>query len=133
MAGTFRFELVSPERVLLSEDVEQAQLPGADGAFTVLSGHAPVVTTLLPGIVRVLMADGVKRVYVKGGFAEVGPDSVTVLAERAFIADEVDPRQLEQELDAAQKLLDGDLTDDARMHAYRAIEELKALVGSKAA
>ncbi len=133
MAGTFKFELVSPERVLLSADVDQAQLPGADGIFTVLAGHAPVVTTLLPGIVRVTMSGSTKRIYVKGGFAEVGPDSVTVLAERAFIADEIDPRQLEHELDAAQKSLADGLSDDARMQAHRAIDELRALVGGKAA
>jgi F-type H+-transporting ATPase subunit epsilon len=131
MAGTFKFELVSPEKVLLSADAEQAILPGADGTFTVMAGHAPVVTTLLPGVARITMADGIKRIYVKGGFAEVGPDSVTVLAEKAFITDEVDPRQIEHELDAAQKSLDNGLDDDAKLHITRAIEELRALVGNK--
>ena len=131
MAGTFKFELVSPERVLLSVDAEAAMLPGADGVFTVMAGHAPVVTTLLPGVARITMANGIKRIYVRGGFAEVGPDNVTVLAERAFITDEIDPRQLEAELDAAQKSLNGGLDDDARMHITRAIDELRALIGNK--
>lgn len=133
MAGTFKFELVSPERVLLSAEAEQAILPGADGQFTVLAGHAPVVTTLLPGIVRVTLPGGIKRIFVKGGFAEVGPDSTTVLAERAFITDEADPRQIEGELEAAQSSLNGGLDDDARLHISRAIEELRALVASKPA
>ena len=133
MAGTFKFELVSPERVLLSADAEQAILPGSEGIFTVLVGHAPVVSTLLPGVARITLADGIKRIFVRGGFAEVGPDSVTVLAERAFITDEVDPRQIEAELDAAQRSLDDGLDDDARRHITRAIDELRALVGSRTA
>lgn len=131
MAGTFKFELVSPERVLLSADAEQAILPGADGVFTVLAGHAPVITTLLPGVARITLAGGIKRIFVKGGFAEVSPDSVTVLAERAFVTDEVDPRQIESELEAAQASLNGGLDDDARLHITRAIDELRALVGNK--
>jgi len=133
MAGTFKFELVSPERVLLSANAEQAILPGAEGIFTVLVGHAPVVSTLLPGVARITLADGIKRIFVRGGFAEVGPEHVTVLAERAFITDEVDPRQIEAELDAAQKSLNDGLDDNARLHITRAIDELRALVGSKAA
>ncbi len=131
MAGTFKFELVSPERVLLSTDAEQAILPGADGVFTVMPGHAPVVTNLLPGVARITMANGIKSIFVKGGFAEVGPDSVTVLAERAFITDEVDPRQIESELASAQHMLDNGLDDDAKLHITRAIDELRALVGNK--
>lgn len=131
MAGTLKFELVSPERVLLSADAQQVILPGAEGIFTVLQGHAPVITNLLPGVVRVTMADGIKGIFVKGGFAEVSPDSVTVLAERAFITDEVDPRQIEAEIGAAQKALDNGLDDDAKMHITRAIDELRALVGNK--
>ncbi len=133
MAGTFKFELVSPERVLLSANAEQAILPGAEGIFTVLVGHAPVVSTLLPGVARITLADGIKRIFVRGGFAEVGPEHVTVLAERAFITDEVDPRQIEAELDAAQKSLNDGLDDNAKLHITRAIDELRALVGSKAA
>ena len=124
MAGTFKFELVSPERVLLSAEAQQAILPGADGIFTVLQGHAPIITNLLPGVVRITLADGIKSIFVKGGFAEVSPDSVTVLAERAFITDEVDPRQIEAELGAAQKSLDNGLDDDAKLHITRAIDEL---------
>jgi F-type H+-transporting ATPase subunit epsilon len=113
MAATFKFELVSPERVLLSADAEQAILPGADGWFTVMAGHAPVVSTL------------------QDGFVEVGPDSATVLAERAFITDEIDPRQLDSELDAAQAAMKDGLDDNARMHIGKAIAELKAIQAAK--
>jgi F-type H+-transporting ATPase subunit epsilon len=131
MASTFKFELVSPEKVLLSADAEQAILPGADGQFTVMPGHAPVVSTLQPGIVRVTLPTGIKSIYVKGGFVEVGPDSATVLAERAFITDEIDPRQLDNELNSAQAALNGGLDDAARMHIGKAIAELKAIQAAK--
>ena len=67
MAGTFKFELVSPERVLLSEDAEQVVVPGADGDFGVLVGHAPLVSTLRPGMLEVLLPGKKRRVFVKGG------------------------------------------------------------------
>jgi F-type H+-transporting ATPase subunit epsilon len=131
MAATFKFDLVSPERVLLSADAEQAILPGVDGWFTVMPGHAPVVSTLQPGTVRVTLPTGVKNIYVKGGFVEVGPDSATVLAERAFITDEVDGRQLDSEIDAAQAAMKEGLDDNARMHIGKAIAELKAIQAAK--
>lgn len=132
MAGTFKFELVSPERILLSVDAEQAVVPGSEGEFTVLAGHAPVVSTLLPGVIRITTADAKQAIFVRSGFAEVTPEKLTVLAERAFIVEEVDPRQLDNELDLAQKSLDAADTDEARLHVNRAIEELKALISSAA-
>jgi F-type H+-transporting ATPase subunit epsilon len=90
-----------------------------------------VVSTLQPGVVRVTMPGGIKNIYVKGGFVEVGPDSATVLAERAFITDEIDPRQLDNELDAAQAAMKDDLDDNARMHIGKAIAQLKALQAAK--
>jgi F-type H+-transporting ATPase subunit epsilon len=131
MAANFKFELVSPERILVSAEVSEVLLPGADGDFTVLAGHAPVVSTLLPGTVRAVMADGIKRIYVHGGLAEVSPTSVTILAERAFITDEVDPRQLERDLAEAEAALKSADDDTARLHVNRAILELRALVDAK--
>lgn len=133
MAGTFKFELVSPERILLSEEAEQAVLPGSDGEFTVLAGHAPVVSALLPGVIRVTMPSSKKGIYIKGGFAEVNPGGVTVLAEHAFIVDEVDPRQIDDELAKAEAALKDAKDDEALRHVTRAIEQLKALQGRKAA
>lgn len=133
MAGTFKFELVSPERILMSEDAEQAVLPGADGEFTVLVGHAPVISSLLPGVIHVTLMASKKGIYIKGGFAEVNPETVTVLAEHAFIVDEVDPRQLEDELAKAEAALKDAKDDEAMRHVTRAIEQLKALQGRRAA
>lgn len=131
MAGTFKFELVSPERILLSVDAEEALIPGAEGDFTVMPGHAPVISTLKPGIIHATMADGKKAIFVRSGFADVTAESVTVLAERAFVIDEVDPRQIDHELDAVENALKGDNDDEALMHLNRALEELKALQAGK--
>lgn len=127
MAGTFKFELVSPERVLMSVDATEVIVPGADGLFTVMAGHAPVMSTLLPGVLHVIGPAGRKAVFVKGGFADVTADTLTVLAEQAFITDEVDRAHVEAELAAAQKALDAANDDEARMHITRAIDELKMI------
>ena len=71
MAGTFKFELVSPERILMSVEAEQVIVPGAEGQFTVLAGHAPVVSTLLPGIIQVTTPNSKEAIFVRSGFAEV--------------------------------------------------------------
>ncbi|MEL7048249.1 MAG: F0F1 ATP synthase subunit epsilon [Pseudomonadota bacterium] len=130
MASTFKFELVSPERVLLSVEAEEVQIPGAEGDFTVLAGHAPVISTLKPGVIHATMADGKKAIFVRSGFADVTAETVTILAERAFITDEVDPRQIESELQAVEKALEDDQDDEALMHLNRAIDELKAIQAS---
>ena len=91
MAGTFKFELVTPERMALSEDAAQVVVPGVEGEFTVLPGHAPVISALRPGVIEVSLPDASKtRIFVKGGFAEVDADHLTVLAERALDAMDAD-------------------------------------------
>ncbi len=132
MVGTFNFELVSPERILMSVEAEQVIVPGAEGQFTVLAGHAPVVSTLLPGVIHVTTPTSKEAIFVRSGFAEVTGEQLAVLAERAFIVEEADPRQLNHELDLAHQALDDAQTDDARLHVSRAIEELKALIDQAA-
>lgn len=124
---TFKFELISPERVLLTGDAIEVALSGTEGDFTVLAGHAPVVATLMPGVIHATMAEGKKAIFVKGGFAEVTPHTLSVLVEHALVSDEADPRQLEDELNATQKALDEANDDEARLHLDRAIQSLKAL------
>ena len=132
MVGTFNFELVSPERILMSVEAEQVIVPGAEGQFTVLSEHAPVVSTLLPGVIHVTTPTSKEAIFVRSGFAEVTGEQLAVLAERAFIVEEADPRQLNHELDLARQALDDAETDDARIHVSRAIEELKVLIDQAA-
>jgi F-type H+-transporting ATPase subunit epsilon len=88
--ATFHFDLVSPEKLLFSGDVTQVDLPGTEGDMGVLAQHAPLVTTLRPGILVIYDEGGPQRVVVNGGFAEVGPAGLTVLAELAVPVDEFD-------------------------------------------
>jgi F-type H+-transporting ATPase subunit epsilon len=87
--ATFQFNLVSPEKILLSGPVDQVDVPGAEGDFGVLAGHAPFVTTLRPGILTVYRDGGTMRVAVSGGFAEVSDAGLTVLADVAVAVEDV--------------------------------------------
>jgi F-type H+-transporting ATPase subunit epsilon len=133
MAGTFKFELVSPERVLLTTEVSEVLVPGSDGDFTVFSGHAPVISTLRPGILDAKKADGGStRFYIAGGFCEVAPDSLTVLAEKAHDVASLDAATIASHVAAAEAILSGDADDDARLAANTAITNLKSLEGRAA-
>src|SRR5262245_16984332 len=97
--ATFQFDLVSPERLLMSAEVEQVDVPGSEGDFGVFAGHAPVITTLKPGVVSVRAAGkGEERIFVRGGFAEVTLDRLTVLAEEAVPVAELDAVTLDQRI-----------------------------------
>ena len=109
--ATFHFDFVGPERTLYSGEVEAVQLPGVEGEMTVLPGHAPVLTALKVGVITVTETAGNgKRIYVQGGFADIGPTSVTVLAERAAPIEELTPAQIDKEIEAAE--LARDATED---------------------
>lgn len=84
MADMMQFDLVSPERKLASVQAREVRIPGADGDLTAMPGHAPLITTLRPGLLTVIGSDGTADYAVTGGFAEIGPEGVTVLAERAL-------------------------------------------------
>ncbi len=88
--ATFKFDLVSPEKLLFSGDVDQVDVPGVEGDFGVLAGHAPYVTTLRPGIVTIHGTAGAQKIVVHGGFAEVSPRGLTVLADVAEAVEDVD-------------------------------------------
>jgi F-type H+-transporting ATPase subunit epsilon len=128
MAGTFKFELVTPERMALSEDVGQVIVPGVEGDFTVLPGHAPVISALRPGIIDVTLPDARKtRLFVKGGFAEVDADQLTVLAERALDVEAMSPAAVAAELEVAEAELASAADDASRLAAASAVERLRAL------
>ncbi len=133
MADTFKFELVSPERVLLSEDAEQVVLPGAQGDFAVLVNHAPMLAMLRPGVLDVQLPGRARRVFVKGGIAEVEPDRLTVLAQTAFDADASSAAgAIAAELSTAQTELDEAKDDEARFMAQEAVDRLRALQAGRA-
>ncbi len=132
MAGTFKFELVSPERILMSVDADQVVVPGADGDFAVLAGHAPVIATLRPGVLDVTSAAGKRRLFVKAGFAEVDPTRLTVLAQKAYDVDDMSADVIADELKTAEAELAAAQTDDAKMMADTLVAELKRLTGKAA-
>ncbi|MCJ2008732.1 F0F1 ATP synthase subunit epsilon [Methylobacterium sp. J-092] len=108
---TFHFDFVGPERSLYSGEVESVQLPGTEGEMTVLAGHAPVLTSLRVGVIVVTeRTNSGKRIYVRGGFADIGPTGVTVLAERAAPIEELTPESLDRDIEAAE--LQRDATED---------------------
>jgi F-type H+-transporting ATPase subunit epsilon len=99
MADKVRFELVSPEKLLLAEDVEMVVVPGGDGNFGVLPGHALLISTVRPGIIDVYEAGKVtERIFVSGGFAEVTPERCTVLADEALPLESLDRGEIEESL-----------------------------------
>jgi F-type H+-transporting ATPase subunit epsilon len=130
MADSIAFELVSPDRLLMSADVAQVMLSGREGDFTVLPGHAPVVTTLRPSIVEVIQTAGgdITRIFVRGGFADVAADRLTVLAEEATMVDELDRAALEQRIQDATEDFDDATDDDTRDAARELLDRLQALL-----
>jgi F-type H+-transporting ATPase subunit epsilon len=120
-------EFVSPERVLFSGDVDQVDLPGAEGDMGILPGHAPLVTTLRPGIVTIFNGNTRVPVVVIGGFAEMGPTGLTVLADRAVAREDFDMAVLADEIKDAEEDV-ADCKDDAeRDRLARHLDQLKSL------
>lgn len=106
MSEKTEFELVSPERLLLSESVEMVVVPGAEGDFGVLAGHAATVSSIRPGVLAVFEGGNVtSRVFLSGGFAEVTPERCTVLADEAIALDDMNRDEIEKSI--------ADLRDDA--------------------
>jgi F-type H+-transporting ATPase subunit epsilon len=121
------FEFVSPESVLFSGDVDQVDLPGSEGDLGVLPGHAPLVTTLRPGIVTIIREGVREPVVVVGGFAEVGPGGLTVLADRAVARADFDLESLASDIKDAEEDV-ADCKDDAeRDRLARHLDQLRAL------
>ncbi len=128
----FHFELVSPEKLLFSGEVESVVAPGADGQFTVLKDHAPVMTTLRPGIVLINTANTTERLFVRGGFADVGAGGFTILAEQVISVSEVDVAKLDSDIKDAREDVADAKTDEARIAAndkLAQLQELRTVVG----
>lgn len=130
MAGTFKFELVTPERMAVSEEATEVIVPGVEGEFTVLPGHSPVVSTLRPGILNATLASARKvRLFVKDGFAEADAGHLTILAERAVDVATLTGSALAAEIELSERELAAATDDVARFAASTALAELKALQG----
>lgn len=127
---TFHFDLVSPERLLFSGEVDQVDLPGADGDFGVLAGHSPLVATLKPGMVTVHAGGRQERIAVFGGFAEVSPAGLTLLADGAMPAGQVDRARIQAEIRRAEENVAAAPDGQARDRAQRTLDEMRALGGT---
>jgi F-type H+-transporting ATPase subunit epsilon len=126
MADTLQFDLVSPERKLASHQATSVQIPGIGGDFTALPNHAPFLTTLRPGVVRVVGGGETQEFVVTGGFAEVSPTATTILAEQAVLRTEADATLVSDLLTAAERDL-ADAPEERRMAAGQRVRDVIAL------
>jgi F-type H+-transporting ATPase subunit epsilon len=129
MAGTLQFDLVSPERRLSSVPATEVQIPGADGDMTAMEGHAPAITTLRPGILKAISAEGTKSYVVTGGFAEISASSVSVLAERAVPVEELNAQLMDQLIADASEATAVAVDKDSADKAMADLLAMKAAAG----
>jgi F-type H+-transporting ATPase subunit epsilon len=128
MADKVLFELVSPEKILVSQQVDMVVVPGTEGNFGVLPGHAPLISSVRPGVIDVYNGGGIaERIFIAGGFAEVTPVRCTVLADDALGLNDLDRAKAEAELAEAERQL-----PEARDAAARAQDDEEAGVALKA-
>ena len=125
--ATFRFELVSPERLVFAGEVSQVDVPGEEGEFGILAGHAPYIATLKPGLLTIYRNGEPQRIVVRGGLAEMGPTGLTVLAEQAVPVAEIDAAMIAQAIkDSEEDVADAD-NDMSRDKARARLEQLQTL------
>jgi F-type H+-transporting ATPase subunit epsilon len=125
--ATFQFDLVSPERLLLSGQVEQVDVPGSEGDFGVLAGHAPMVTSLRPGILTIKRDGGEMKIVILGGFAEVSPAGLTVLADTAVPVEDFDRAALAEHIKAAEENVAKMSASDAIDKAITRLDHFRSL------
>jgi len=132
--ASFQFELVTPERLLFSGPVESVVVPGTEGDFEVLALHAPVMSTIRPGVIviRETPTGAPRRLFVRGGFADVNPQGLTILAEQAIAVEELTTERLQVEIVAVEQevtLAAGDVakaTADMRLGQIRELQRVLA-------
>jgi F-type H+-transporting ATPase subunit epsilon len=125
MAEGLKIEIVSPERLVLSETVVSVTVPGTEGYFTVMDDHAPFMTTLKPGFITVTKTGGASDVYfVKGGFADVSPAGLTILAEQSVPFTEFDHADLQAQIKAAEEELNRAATPEDKSYAQEVVSGL---------
>lgn len=126
----FHFELVSPERLVFSGEVASVVVPGSEGQFTVLKDHAPVMTTLKPGVIDIVESKATTlRYFVRGGFADASPAGLTILAEFAIPLEELDAVKLDADIkNAEEDVADASVEETRRLAAEKRDQllELKA-------
>ena len=127
MADKLTFSLVAPQREMFHGEVDQVDVPGTEGNFGVLAHHAPVMAMIRPGALRIFNEGGERRVFVNGGFADVTPAGLTILAEEAIDLAEIDAATVEQQLQDAREDLSLARDDAARAGVQKRLARLDAL------
>lgn len=131
MADTFQFELVAPERLIFSDQVEMVVVPGSEGEFGVLPGHAPLISSVRPGVVEVYEYPAIKskaRFFVAGGFAEVTGERCTVLSSEAMPVGEIDREAVRKRLEEAEIELRDAQGDAEKAKAEAAVAIARAMI-----
>lgn len=128
MADKLNFELVSPEKQLMSEEVTMVTVPGSEGDFGVLAGHAPFMSTVRPGFLTVTGDGDEHRIFIRGGFAEVTPRGLTILAEEAIPAGQIDRADLESQVKNAEEDVADAKDDETRARAAETLEHLRQVL-----
>jgi F-type H+-transporting ATPase subunit epsilon len=126
--ATFHFELVSPERLIFSGEVVSVVVPGTEGAFTVLKDHAASMAVLKPGLVEIQETQASsRRLFVRGGFADVSHSGLTILAEQSIALEDLDAAQIDAQLKDAQEDVDDAPAGEALRIAQERLSQLKEL------
>jgi F-type H+-transporting ATPase subunit epsilon len=125
------FELVSPAKLLFSGDVTAVSLPGSEGEMQILAGHSPLLSTLKPGVVVVTKDGGAsERIFVRGGFAEVNPSGLTVLAETAIPMADLDSAAIARQIKNAEEDVADASSDEKKRKANETLDHLRALAAA---
>lgn len=129
MADTLQFSLVSPERELYSGDVDQVDIPGTEGDLGVFPNHSPLMAAIRTGTITVYENGAETKFFVQGGFADVTPSGLTVLAEKAVALDALDRADVEAQIKTLEASL-GDLTGDAALAVTQNLDGLRAVLAA---
>jgi F-type H+-transporting ATPase subunit epsilon len=121
------FDLVSPERLLLSEEADMVTVPGAEGYMGVMAGHAPIVSTLRAGMIDVEKDGQDRRFFIRGGFTEINPEKIVVLAEEAIPMEEFDIQVLDQRIKDTEEDLIAAKSDAERARISESLDDLRLI------
>jgi F-type H+-transporting ATPase subunit epsilon len=125
---SFPFELVAPERLIFAGEVEAVVVPGTEGEFTVLKDHAPLMAMLKPGVLEIDQSATQKaKIFVRGGFAQVSPSGLTILAEQAIALEDLNAAELDADLKDAEEDIADAPSDEARRIATEKRDHLREL------
>jgi F-type H+-transporting ATPase subunit epsilon len=125
--AAFHFELVAPERLLFSGDVQSVMVPGSEGDMTILKDHAPVMVMLRPGIVELVTDKETKRLFVRGGFLDMSSLGLSILAEQAVPIEELNAVRLDAEIRNAEDDLRDAAAGEAKRQAGEKLDQLREL------